>query len=57
VRKYEPITFGFIDMEENFAIPLDYPSKVDRRIESLWKLYKHGVEQGHAFYKRWVYSG
>jgi predicted acylesterase/phospholipase RssA len=56
-RKYEPITFGFIDMEENFAIPLDYPSKVDRRIESLWKLYKHGVEQGHAFYKRWVYSG
>ncbi len=55
-RYYPPIAFGFIDMEESFAIPLDYPTKVDRRIESLWKLYKHGVEQGHAFYKRWVYS-
>lgn len=55
-RPYPPVAFGFIDMEENFAIPLDYPSKVDRRIESLWKLYKHGAEQGHAFYKRWVYS-
>jgi len=55
-RHYPPIAFGFIDMEETFAKPLDYPSKVDRRIESLWKLYKHGVEQGHAFYERWVHS-
>ena len=55
-RHYPPIAFGFIDMEESFAIPLDYPSKVDRRIESLWNLYKHGVEQGHAFYERWVHS-
>ena len=55
-RHYPPIAFGFIDMEESFAIPLDYPSKVDRRIESLWNLYKHGVEQGHALYERWVHS-
>jgi hypothetical protein len=55
VRVYHPIGFGFIDMAESVAAPLDYSSKLDRRIESLWPLYKHGIEQAHAFYQRWDY--
>lgn len=53
IRVYHPVVFGFIDMTEDFATPLDYPSKVDRRIEKLWLLYRHGIEQAHAFYQRW----
>jgi predicted acylesterase/phospholipase RssA len=52
-RSYQPVAFGFIDMTEDFAAPLDYASKLDRRVEKLWQLYRHGIEQAHVFYQRW----
>ena len=52
-RKYAPVAFGFIDMEEDVACELDYLSKLDKRKESAEKLFDHGRAQAESFMARW----
>ncbi len=52
-RFYKPISFGFIDMDERIAEELDYPTKLDRRLEYVEKLMKNGHQQAESFLRRW----
>jgi predicted acylesterase/phospholipase RssA len=53
-RYYRPITFGFIDMSEDVAAMLDYPTKLDKRLESIEMLFDDGYRQAERFYERWA---
>jgi predicted acylesterase/phospholipase RssA len=53
-RHYKPITFGFIDMSEDKAAVLDYPTKLDKRLEPVEALFDDGVHQMERFYERWL---
>lgn len=52
-RFYRPVAFGFIDMIEEYAEKLDYPTKLDRRLEYVEELFGHGWKQADSFLKRW----
>jgi predicted acylesterase/phospholipase RssA len=52
-RFYRPIAFGFIDMAEELAQELDYPTKLDRRLEYVTKLFDDGWRQAESFLGRW----
>ena len=47
------MAFGFIDMAEEYAEKLDYPSKLDRRLEYFEELFNHGSKQADSFLKLW----
>jgi hypothetical protein len=53
-RYYRPITFGFIDMSEDQAAKLDYPTKLDKRLEPVAALFQDGERQMESFYRRWL---
>ena len=52
-RVYKPISFGFIDMAEDIAEELDYPTKLDRRFEYVDKLMENGWQQAESFLRCW----
>ena len=52
-RFYKPISFGFIDMAEDIAEELDYPTKLDRRLEYVDKLMENGWQQAESFLRCW----
>ena len=53
-RYYKPVTFGFIDMSEDQAAALDYPTKLDKRLEPVSDLFADGEHQMQRFYQRWL---
>jgi predicted acylesterase/phospholipase RssA len=53
-RTYKPVTFGFIDMSEDRAAALDYPTKLDKRLEPVTELFQDGEVQMQRFYERWL---
>jgi hypothetical protein len=55
-RFYRPISFGFIDMAEELAQELDYPTKLDCRLEYVTKLFDDGWRQAEAFLERWQHE-
>jgi NTE family protein len=53
-RFYKPVAFGFIDMSEELTEMLDYPTKLDRRIEQVSRLHADGQRQAEDFLGRWM---
>lgn len=41
-------------MSEDRSAKLDYPTKVDKRLEPIEELFKDGEHQMASFYDRWL---